>query len=134
MAKQKKKTATSGPKQKKMKKPALKQSRRKLSRPKGRRYSHDDPSLRTGEGGLTIWTLQEMAQRKQFKELDDLFNNGLTMNALPVGVAAGTGSPLVDFGSKLVAKVLDYITIDSRYFKVDSKQLLGDAVDYLVGK
>ena len=61
------------------------------------RYSHGDPSLRTGEGGLTVWTLQEMAQGKQFSELDDLFNKGLTMDALPVGLAAGTGVPPARF-------------------------------------
>ena len=31
-------------------------------------YDHDDPSLRTGHGGLTIWVLQKMAQEKRFKE------------------------------------------------------------------
>ena len=25
-------------------------------------YDHNDPSLKTGEGGLTIWDLQKMAQ------------------------------------------------------------------------
>ena len=87
-----------------------------------RRHSHDHPSLRTGEGGLTVWTLQKMAHEKQFNELDDLFNNGLTMDALPVGLAAGTGVPLLDLGSSLIPKVLDYLTIHSKYFKVDSKQ------------
>ena len=97
-------------------------------------YSHDDPSLRTGDGGLTVWTLREMLQRKQFGELENLFNNGLTMDALPVGYAVGTGAPILDFGSELVAKALDYLTIDSKYFKADGKQLLSDAADYLVGK
>jgi len=54
-------------------------------------YDHDDPILRTGEGGLTIWVLQKMAQEKRFKELDDLFDNGLNMNSLPVGMSAGVG-------------------------------------------
>ena len=53
-------------------------------------YDHNDPSLRTGDGGLTVWVLQKMAQEKRFNELDNLFDNGLTMNALPVGVCAGT--------------------------------------------
>jgi len=57
------------------------QSASKESRIAG--YDHDDPSLRTGEGGLTIWDLQKMAQEKRFNELDNLFDNGLTMNALP---------------------------------------------------
>ena len=97
------------------------------------RYSHGDPSLRTGEGGLTVWTLQEMAQGKQFSELDDLFNKGLTMDALPVGLAAGIGVPLLDFSS-LIPKALDYLTIHSRYFKIDSKQLVHDALEYIVGR
>jgi hypothetical protein len=29
---------------------------------KGPRHSHDDPGLRSGDGGFTVWTLQEMAQ------------------------------------------------------------------------
>jgi hypothetical protein len=99
-----------------------------------RRYSHGDPSLRTGKGGLTVWKLQKMAQRKQFDELDDLFNNGLTMDALPVGLAAGTGVPMLDFGSSIIPRVLDYLTIHSKYFKVESKQLVDDALSYLVGR
>jgi len=59
-------------------------------------YDHDDPILRTGEGGLTIWVLQKMAQEKRFKELDDLFDNGLNMNALPVGMSAGAGVSTLD--------------------------------------
>lgn len=98
-----------------------------------KRYSHSDPTLRTGEGGLTVWTLQRMAQAKQFKQLDDLFNDGLTMDALPVGLAAGAGVPLLDSANALIPKVLDYLSIDSTYFKVDSKQLILDASDNLVG-
>ena len=36
-------------------------------------YEHDDPNLRTGDEGFTVWTLQEMAQKRQFNELNDLF-------------------------------------------------------------
>src|SRR6516225_5119993 len=32
-----------------------------------------------------------MAQEQRFKELDDLFDNGLSMNSLPVGMSAGVG-------------------------------------------
>src|SRR5215469_5090751 len=53
-------------------------------------YDHGDPSLIAGPGGLTVWDLKRMAQEKRFSELDNLFDNGLTMNALPVGLAAGT--------------------------------------------
>jgi hypothetical protein len=59
-------------------------------------YDHNDPSLRTGEGGLTIWTLQEMLQKKKYDELNDLFDNGLTMNSLPVGMSAGAGGAAFD--------------------------------------
>jgi hypothetical protein len=65
-----------------------------------RGYDHDDPSLKTGEGGLTVWALQQMAKEKRFKELDDLFDNGLNMNALPGGMSAGVG--VSTLGPKLV--------------------------------
>ena len=73
-------------------------------------YNYDDPSLRTGAGGLTVWTLHEMAQRKQFKELNDLFNNGLTMNSLPVGLAAGAAARVLDIDNKTIAEALDSFT------------------------
>jgi hypothetical protein len=70
-------------------------------------YDHDDPSLRTGDGGLTVWVLQKMVQAKQFKELDNLFNNGLTMNTLPVGYAAGAAAPVFGGDNKLIGEALD---------------------------
>jgi len=73
-------------------------------------YDHGDPSLRTGHGGLTIWALQKMAQEKRFKELDDLFSNGLTMNALPVGYAAGAAARVLDVDNKPIAEALDHLT------------------------
>ena len=59
-------------------------------------YEHDDPSLRTGEGGITIWTLQKMLQEKRYDELNRLFDNGLTMNSLPIGISAGAGGAAFD--------------------------------------
>src|SRR5262244_2909131 len=73
-------------------------------------YNYDDPSLRTGAGGLTVWTLHDMAQAKQFKELNDLFNNGLSMNSLPVGLAAGAAARVLDIDNKMVAEALDALT------------------------
>src|SRR5262245_10675667 len=73
-------------------------------------YEHDDPSLRTGADGLTVWTLHEMAQKKQFNELNDLFNNGLTMNSLPVGLAAGAAARVFDVDNKIIADALDALT------------------------
>src|SRR5262249_17373268 len=73
-------------------------------------YEHDDPSLKTGAGGLTVWTLREMAQAKQFNELNDLFNNGLTMNSLPVGLAAGAAARVLDLDNKVIAEALDGLT------------------------
>jgi hypothetical protein len=70
-------------------------------------YDHNDPSLRTGADGLTVWTLTEMAQKKQFNELNDLFNNGLTMNTLPVGLAAGTAARVLDIDNKVISEALD---------------------------
>src|SRR5499427_5887738 len=73
-------------------------------------YDHNDPSLRTGADGLTVWILNEMAQKKQFNELNDLFNNGLTMNSLPVGLAAGAAARVFDVDNKVLADALDGLT------------------------
>jgi hypothetical protein len=73
-------------------------------------YDHNDPALKTGDGGLTVWTLQNMAQEKRFAELDKLFDDGLTMNALPVGLAAGAAARVFDTDNKLITELLDYIT------------------------
>src|SRR5262249_166938 len=71
-------------------------------------YDHDDPSLRTGDGGLTIWVLQKMAQEKRLNELNDLFDNGLTMNALPVGVCAGTCARVLHLNVAPLREWLDW--------------------------
>src|SRR5262245_56242200 len=71
-------------------------------------YDHDDPSLRTGDGGLTIWDLQKMAQERRLDELNDLFNDGLTMNALPVGVCAGTVARVFDLNVATLPEWLDW--------------------------
>ena len=63
-------------------------------------FEHDDPTLRTGEGGLTVWKLQEMVQAGQLDELDALFRNGLTMNRLPSGYAAGAAARVLDVDTK----------------------------------
>jgi hypothetical protein len=47
-----------------------------------------------------------MAQEKRFEELDRLFDNGVTMNALPVGLAAGTAARVFDFDNKLISELL----------------------------
>jgi hypothetical protein len=73
-------------------------------------FNHDDPSLKTGAGGLTVWTLREMAGDRRFNELNDLFNNGLTMNSLPVGLAAGAAARVLDLDNKLIADALDHVT------------------------
>ena len=70
-------------------------------------YDHQDPSLKAGPGGLTVWDLRKMAQEKQYDKLDDLFDNGLTMNALPVGMAAGAAVGLFGRENKLIAEWLD---------------------------
>jgi hypothetical protein len=72
-------------------------------------YDHNDRRLKTGIGGLTIWTLQNMAQEKRFDELDELFDNGVTMNALPIGMAAGTAARVFDSDNKLISELLDSI-------------------------
>src|SRR5262249_19781615 len=75
-----------------------------------KRYDHNDPSLKTGEGGLTVWDLYEMAQSKRFKELNDLFNNGLNMNSLPVGLAAGSAARVLDIESNVIGEALVSLT------------------------
>jgi len=82
----------------------------RVQAPDPKRYDHNDPSLKTGEGGLTVWDLHEMAKRKQFKDLNDLFNNGLNMNSLPVGLAAGTAARVLDIDNKVIADALDSLT------------------------
>jgi len=73
-------------------------------------FNHDDPSLRTGAGGLTVWTLAEMAGDRRFNELNDLFNNGLTMNSLPVGLCAGAPARVFDIDHKLISEALNSYT------------------------
>lgn len=70
-------------------------------------YDHHDPSLQTGPGGLTVWDLKKMADEKQFAKLENLFNNGLSMNGLPVGYAAGTACALLAGENKRVSDWLD---------------------------
>jgi hypothetical protein len=65
-------------------------------------YEHDDPSLIAGPGGLTVWDLKKMAEERKFKELDDLFDKGLNMNALPVGMSAGVGVSTLQTDMKLI--------------------------------
>ena len=89
-------------------------------------YDHDDPRLRTRKGGLTVWTLHEMAEEKQFDKLNDLFNNGLTMNSLPVGLAAGTAARVFDIDNKIVAEALDALTRNCRgkvFFPSNNKKI-----------
>jgi len=80
-------------------------------RERSKGYDHDDPNLKAGIGGLTVWELKKMAEEERFSELDNLFDNGLTMNALPVGMSAGTPfTLLVGRENKLIAEWLDYFT------------------------
>jgi hypothetical protein len=97
-------------------------------------HSHNDASLKTGDGGLTVWTLQDMARENRFDELQNIFNNGLNMDSLPVGVSAGAGLAKSDLGGKFVPKLLDFINIGSKYLNVDSKQLVSDTIESFVGK
>ena len=65
-------------------------------------YDHNDPRLKTGSGGLTIWELQKMALEKRFQELDELFDNGVSLNSLPAGMSAGAGAGTFDTDIKLI--------------------------------
>jgi hypothetical protein len=76
-------------------------------------YDHSDPSLRTGEGGFTIWTLQQMLEEKKHDELNRLFDNGLTMNSLPVGMSAGAGGAAFDIGIDLINECVSWFALKS---------------------
>jgi hypothetical protein len=67
----------------------------------------DINELRRGE--LTVWKLQEMAQKGQFAELTEIFNHGLTMDHLPVGYSAGAGVPFPTT-KPLLKKMTEYLT------------------------
>jgi hypothetical protein len=75
-----------------------------------------------------------MLRAKRFDELENMFNNGLNMNALPVGVAAGAGGAVLETGSPLFSKLLDYLTFESEYLHVGSKRLVTDALESFVGR
>ena len=72
-------------------------------------YDYDDPSLRTGADGLTVWSLREMAGDRQFNELNALYNSGLTMNSLPVGLAAGAAARVLDLSNKVISEAVDSV-------------------------
>jgi hypothetical protein len=74
-------------------------------------FDRDDPSLKTGEGGLTIWDLQQMAEEKRLDEIDELFDNGVSMNSLPVGMSAGTGVATLNTDIKLVNEWLSIFAV-----------------------
>ena len=54
----------------------------------------------------TVWTLQQMAREGRFDKLNYLFNHGMEINHLPVGMAAGTGTRVLN-ASGGVGELLD---------------------------
>lgn len=72
-------------------------------------FDFNDPSLKAGPGGLTVWDLKKMVEEKRFNELENLFNNGLNMNSLPIGYAAGAALALLGRESKLITEWLDIL-------------------------
>lgn len=70
--------------------------------------SHDDPILKQGD--LTVWKLQELAQKGEFVTLENLFNNGVSLDRLPVGYATGTGARVLGLPTQLGVTVLDSLT------------------------
>jgi hypothetical protein len=74
----------------------------------GQLRNASDPSLKQGD--LTVWKLQEMAQKKQYDQLNALFNSGVSLDSLPVGYAAGTGARVLDLPTELGVTVLDSLT------------------------
>ena len=81
----------------------------------GHAWSASDPALKYGD--LTIWKLQEMAQSRQYDDLNKLFNHGLSMERLPVGYAAGRGSRVLNIGGAF-GKILVAITGANWYGKI----------------
>ena len=63
--------------------------------------------------GYDIWELKKMAEAGQFAELNELFNNGISMETLPTGYAAGAGAKVLGASSGFVTKALDAITADA---------------------
>lgn len=80
-------------------------------------WSRNDPRMRAGE--LTVWKLKEMAQNGQFEALNQLFNNGYSMDSLPVGYSAGAGARVLGINQALGGQALDSLTGDNwrgKYF------------------
>ena len=76
-----------------------------------RLWSKNDPRMRAGD--LTVWKLKEMAQNGQFDELNVLFNNGYSMDSLPIGYSAGTGARVLGINQALGGQALDSLTGDN---------------------
>src|SRR5262249_60691464 len=91
-------------------------------------------SRQGGVGGLAVWKLREMARIKQFDELTNMFNIGLSINGLAVGLAGGAAHPMLEAGSQFFSQVLHYLSVDGKYLKVDPGQLFADSVDFLVSR
>lgn len=63
---------------------------------------------------LDIWKLKAMAEAGQFDELNDLFyNQGISLDRLPEGYAAGAAGKVLGSPSKAVTKALDALTSES---------------------
>ncbi|MFN8945209.1 MAG: hypothetical protein ACK5WZ_11385, partial [Pseudobdellovibrionaceae bacterium] len=73
-----------------------------------RLWNREDPQMKAGD--LTIWKLREMAQNKQFDALHNLFNNGYSMDHLPVGYSAGVGARVLDLNAALGGRAIDGLT------------------------
>lgn len=76
--------------------------------PAAQAFSAADPALRKGD--LTVWKLKEMAENKEFAALEDLFNNGVSLDRLPVGYAAGAGARVLNFQTRLMTNAIDSLT------------------------
>lgn len=68
----------------------------------------DDPLLKRGD--LTVWKLKDLAQAKDFETLERLFNNGVSLDRLPVGYAAGTGARVLGMPTEAGLTLIDNLT------------------------
>lgn len=74
-------------------------------------YRANDPKLKRGE--LTIWKLQQVAQSGDFESLNKLFNNGVSLDSLPVGYAAGAAARVMTANGGFAIKFFDIFTESS---------------------
>lgn len=73
---------------------------------KGQKAARLDSPMPPGD--LTIWKLKEMAEQGRTAELEDMFNHGFSLCALPTGYSAGAGAAADPITTALDTLIGDY--------------------------